>query len=191
MTKTKALLVVSVIVTFAAGTAAGLLVSRTGHGPPGPSWLASELNLTDRQRDEMHGIWSEVMRAGGRAQWEKSKAFVQERDEAIAALLTDAQRPQYDAILQECARKMEELAQEGKARFEQAIEETKKILTPEQALKYEELMKRGPGGPGDRPPGGPGGGPPGPPPPWGKGHRPHAGPREAAPEKDTAPRGGE
>lgn len=188
MTKTKALLVVSVIVTFAAGTAAGLLVSRTGHAPPGPSWLASELNLTDRQRDEMHRIWSEVMRAGGRAQWEKSKAFVQERDEAIAALLTEAQRPPYDAILKECARKMEELAQEGKARFEQAIAETKKILTPEQVLKYEELMKRGPGGPGDRPPGGPGDGPP---PPWGKEHRPHAGPREAAPEKEAAPHGGE
>jgi len=156
MTKTKILLVLVFLVTFAAGAVAGRLSAQSGHRPPGRSFLAAELNLTSEQREQMHNIWSEVMGEGGRRQWEQRRLLGQERDQAIAALMTPEQKPQYDKILQDYARKVEELSQERKKAFDQAVERTKQILTPEQAAKYEELLKKSP----ERGPGGPGGGPP-------------------------------
>jgi len=151
MTKAKALLIVAFVVTFAAGAAVGLLVSRAEDRRHGPSWLEAELDLTDRQREQMRQIWSEAMRAGRSGHWERMKALTESRDQAIAALLTEAQQSQYDAILQDYAAKIDELHQEGKRAFEQAVERTKQILTPEQAKKYDELLKRRPKrGPGDR-----------------------------------------
>jgi len=151
MTKAKVLLTVAFVVTFAAGAAVGLLMSSPGHRPRGPSWLTAELELTDQQREQMHEIWSEAMRAGRSGHWERRKALAEHRDQAIAALLTEAQRTQYDSILQDYAAKMEELHQEGKLAFEQAVERTKQILTPEQAKKYDELFEeRKKRGPGDR-----------------------------------------
>lgn len=180
MTKTKMLLILSFAVTFAAGAAVGILASRPGHPPRKPSWLTAELNLTDQQRDQMRDIWSEVMRTGGRNEREQRKALSQQRDQAIAALLTDAQQPQYESILQNHTRKVEELAQERKRTFEQAVERTKQILTPEQATKYDELMKsRHDRGPGDRPG-----------PPWGGPPPPHTGPPGPPPDNRPTPRGG-
>ena len=133
MTKARVLLVLAFVVTLAAGVAAGLLASRLVHQPRGPSWLAAELDLTSQQREQMHTIWSEIMRAEGRRQWEQRKALAQERDDAIAALMTEDLRPQYEKILEEYSRKMDELGQERTRAFEQAVEQTRKILTPEQA----------------------------------------------------------
>ena len=175
MTKTKILLVLVFLVTFAAGAVAGRLSAQSGHRPPGRSFLAAELNLTSEQREQMHNIWSEVMGEGGRRQWEQRRLLGQERDQAIAALMTPEQKPQYDKILQDYARKVEELSQERKKAFDQAVERTKQILTPEQAAKYEELLKKAP----DR---GGFGGPPGAPP-WGDRGPPRHGPQEP-PGKD-------
>jgi Spy/CpxP family protein refolding chaperone len=131
----------------------------------------------------MHTIWSEVMRADGRHQREQRKALAQERDDAIAALMTEDLRPQYENILKEYNRKMDELGQERTQAFEQAVEQTRKILTPEQAGKYDALLKKqreqSPGEPsGLRPP-------------WGEGRRPRPGSEEGTPEKEAVPRGGE
>jgi len=151
MTKAKVLLTVAFVVAFAAGAAVGLLMSSPGHRPRGPSWLTAELGLTDQQREQMHEIWSEVMRAGGSDRWERRRALAQHRDEAVTALLTEAQREQYDSILRDYGAKMDELDQERKQAFEQAVERTKQILTPEQAKKYDELFEeRRKRGPGDR-----------------------------------------
>lgn len=153
------LLVLAFVATFAAGVATGFLASRTRRRPRGPSWLASELNLTNEQRDQMHRIWSEAMRAAGSERWEQRKSLVRERDDAIAALLTDEQQPPYNRILQDYEDKKAAMEGERKKRFEQAVEQTKQILTPEQAAKYEQLLKDPPDrGHGDRHR---------PPPPWG------------------------
>jgi Spy/CpxP family protein refolding chaperone len=144
MTKTKILLVVVFLVTFAAGAVAGRLSVQSGHRPPGSSFLAAELNLTSEQREQMHNIWTEVMGEGGRRQWEQRRLLGQERDQAIAALMTPEQKPLYDKILQDYTRKVDELSQERKKAFDQAVERTKQILTPEQAAKYEELLKKMP-----------------------------------------------
>lgn len=173
MTKIKAILIVSFLVTFAAGVVTGLLVARLDHPPRGPSWLEAELNLTSEQREQMHRIWSEVMGSTMSPRGEQGRALRQERDQAIVALLTDEQKQKHDAILKEYVRKDAELSDQRKQAFEEAIRRTKEILTPEQASKYDELMKKerdrgfsGPprGGHRGPPPGGPGGPPPGPPP---------------------------
>jgi len=177
MTKIKAILVVSFLVTFAAGVATGLLIAHLPPRPRGPSWLESELNLTSQQREQMHNIWSEVMGATMGQRMEQGRALRQERDQAIVALLTDEQHPRYDAILKEYARKDGEMSEQRKQAFEEAIRRTKEILTPEQADKYDELMKKqrergfGP------PHGGHRGPPPGP-------------PTEPPPDNTLTPRGG-
>jgi len=171
MTRIKAILIVSFLVTFAAGAATGLLADRLDHRPPGPSWLEAELDLTSQQREQMHAIWSEVMGTMMRQHGEQREALRQQRDQAIVALLTDEQRSRYDAILKEFAGKEEEMSQQRKQAFDEAVKRTKEILTPQQVAKYEELLKmqreRGFGPPRGKhrgPPGGPPGPSPGPPP---------------------------
>jgi len=188
MTRTKVLLIAAFVVTLAAGVAVGLSVSRVQHRPHGPSWLAAELNLTDRQREQMHEIWSEAMSTAGRGRWEQHRAFVEERDQAILDLLTDEQRARYDAIQQEYENKREALDEQRQRAFEQAVERTKGILTPEQAAKYEELMKNRPHpGRGDRR----GRGEHGPPPPRGGEPRPPKPPDAQENHPPTPPRGEE
>jgi Spy/CpxP family protein refolding chaperone len=170
MTRTKAILAAAFLLAFAAGTSVGLFASRPAVSQPLPrpagprggpeSFLARELNLSKDQQEQMRKIWSEVMGPGGRGPFDRRSALAQDRDQAVLALLTEEQRVKYDAILQDHAAKLEALSQERKRAFENAVERTKEILTPEQAAKYEELMKkqrdRGPGGPpGFSGPGGP------------------------------------
>jgi Spy/CpxP family protein refolding chaperone len=190
MTKTKVLLVVAFVATLAAGIVVGLSVSRARHRPHGPSWLAAELDLSDAQRQQMHEIWSETMSNAFRSRWEQRRAMAEARDQAILDLLTDEQRARYDAILEAYARKRKEMEQQREEAFKQAVERTKQILTPEQAAKYEELLKKRPKhGPGDRRGRGDRRGPP----PWG-GKPPHRGPPPEngdARKPPSAPRGEE
>ena len=153
MTKTKAILLGAFLLVFAAGAALGVLIGRSGRPRERAGWLTAELNLTDPQREQMHQVWSEVMGAGFREQGQQRAAMAQDRDRAIAALLSESQRSQYEAIQQNHLRRVEELSQERRRAFENAVERTKGILTPDQARKYEEWMKRQ----GERGMGGPGG----------------------------------
>lgn len=138
MTRFKVILFVSFLLTFVAGTSLGLLTSWPKSRSPHRSRLWRELNLSEEQRNQMREIWSEVM--GSRR--EKRRTLARERDEDIVALLTDEQRPQYEQIVREYKKKMDELSQERQRRIQEAVERTKQILTPEQARKYEELRKQ-------------------------------------------------
>ena len=142
MTKTKIILLVSFVLTAAAGAAVGMLVSWPKPRRPHRPGLAEELGLSAEQQQKMRKIWSEVMGLPGRHRGEERRALAQERDEAIVALLTDEQLPGYKEIVREYERKLEELSQERRRRVEEAVERTKQILTPEQAVKYEELLKK-------------------------------------------------
>jgi Spy/CpxP family protein refolding chaperone len=158
MTKTKAILFVAFLLAFAAGTSLGVFVAKPAeHHKERPSWLTRELNLTPEQQSEMSAIWKEYMESFPRQQQgERRAALAQQRDQDILALLSAEQRAKYDAIQQDYTHKVEELSQERKRAFDDVIAKTKAILTPAQATKYEELMKRphergmGMGGPGFR-----------------------------------------
>jgi Spy/CpxP family protein refolding chaperone len=171
MTRTTLILLAAFLLAFAAGTSVGLFANwpASSESPPslppprasrphgGPeSFLARELGLTAEQQEQMKQIWSEVMSPGGRGPLDRRSALAQERDQAVLALLTEEQRSRYDAIQQDYAARVEALSQERKKAFDGAVERTKAILTPEQAAKYEDLMKRqrerGPSGPPGRGP---------------------------------------
>ncbi len=144
MTKIKAILLLSFLLVFAAGTSLGVLLTRS-HRPPRPrpqSWLTTELNLTKDQQDQMRKIWSEIMGASFRQDAERRAALMQQRDQAILALLTEAQRRDYEAVQEDFAHKMDQMSAERKQAFDEAVARTKRILTPEQAAKYDDLMTR-------------------------------------------------
>ena len=158
MTKTKAVLLGAFLLAFAAGTSLGLFVAKpvpTTHR----SMLAAELNLTAEQSDKMQQTWADVMGTLGKQHGERRTAAAQERDQALTALLAElpeAQRARYEAIQQRYSQTVEELSQERKKAFDEAVERIKQMLTPEQGQKYVEWLKkqreRGGGGPGFRGP---------------------------------------
>lgn len=157
MSRTRLILLGCFVISFAAGVLTGLVVSRLREHPHRRSPLSSQLKLTKEQQEQMRQIWSNVMSPHEGRRGESRAALAQERNQAVVAILTEDQRPAYEAVLQEYTRKMDELSQARRRRFEEAVERTKRILTPEQARKYEELLKerrgRRPGGPpGQRPP---------------------------------------
>ncbi|MDD4888374.1 MAG: Spy/CpxP family protein refolding chaperone [Phycisphaerae bacterium] len=158
MTKTKLILVACFLLVFLAGGSLGMLLFRCKAKPEPRSWLADELKLTDAQREQMRKIWSEAPGPWSRASNEKRHAAATQRDGDIRELLSEPQRMRYEAIQKDFAKAMEDLSQEQRKAFDEAVAKTKQILTPEQAEKYAAIMKRqrdhGPGGPG-----GPGGSP--------------------------------
>ena len=155
MIKTRVILAGSLSLVFAAGISLGLLVGRKPAAAPRPSpgsWLTQELNLSPEQREQMKKIWFESMGEGFRRDSEQRRAFAQERDQQIRDLLGPQQQQRYEAVQAQYAKRLEELSQQRKARFEEAVARTKKILTPEQVVKYDQMLKQqrehGPGGPG-------------------------------------------
>lgn len=80
---------------------------------------------------------------------ERSQDLARERDQRILAMLSDDQKLKYETAQQDYARKSDELSQERKKAFDEAVRQTKLILTPEQVAKYDEWLKkerdRGPG----------------------------------------------
>ncbi len=158
MTRTKAVLLVSFVLVFVAGLAAGRLTARRRPRHRGRSWLTSELNLTPDQRDQMQEIWSEATRQprAPREDWAQAR---RERDEAVRELLSDEQTEEYDRIIREREERRQAMADRRRKAFEDAVARTKEILTPEQRAKYDEIRsrmpergRRGPFGPGMRGP---------------------------------------
>ena len=148
MNKTYFVISACFLFCFAAGLSTGVLITRVSEPPPREhSWLGSRLKLTPQQREQMARIWSQAAE-GPRRGGEQRAAAARQRDQAIAALLTAEQKPQYETILQDYHRQLEQISAERRAAFERARQQTKAILTPEQARRYDDLLKERPGGPG-------------------------------------------
>ena len=183
---TKLMVLVGFCVAFAAGVVAGRgrgvmngaststpnVTPTTGPGPHhggpgGPGWLAKELSLTSEQQEQLRQIWSETATRGRGEREDQRRQLRKDREDAIAALVRPEDKDKFQQIQDTYTKKMEELDQQWRASFDNAVRKTKEILTPDQRTKYEELLKRNqwdrggpPGGPrGDRPPGPAGDGP--------------------------------
>lgn len=141
MNKTRIVMIVAFLLVFAAGASLGLLINRSKPSSHRFSVLATELNLTPQQREQMENIWENVMGAVSRDHGQKRTALQQERDRAILSLIPDDQRAKYELVQQYYAFKMDSLSKERDRAYEQAVEQSKKILSPEQAQKYDVLMK--------------------------------------------------
>ncbi len=143
MTKIKTVLIISFLVIFAAGVGVGLFVGWRTRPHRGGSRLTRELNLTQKQREQMRKIWTESYRGAARqAIRERKQELRKERDQALQNLLDDKQKAQYQQITEEYSRKQAELSEERKKLRQDAIEKTKLILSESQRKKFEELLKK-------------------------------------------------
>jgi Spy/CpxP family protein refolding chaperone len=163
--KTKVIVIIGFFIAFVAGAVLGLQLRQPAVAHVNVpqredrSWLRTELGLSPQQEEQMRDIWSNLHNSG-RKHDERRRQLRDERDEAIAALLPASAMGDYDKVLAAYSDKMSQLSAERDKGFAEAVEKTKKILTPAQQTKYEEFLKRregpGPGGPrGDRGPHGP------------------------------------
>jgi Spy/CpxP family protein refolding chaperone len=142
------------IMAFAAGLLVGRQTSRIASAPPEESssttrpsggrhgWLVQALDLDASQQKQLGEIWSDPARRGGREREERRRELRRERDEAIAALVPPEHYGKYDQILEHYFNQLDAIDREMRASFDTAVEQTKLILTPEQRVKYEALLKR-------------------------------------------------
>ena len=66
----------------------------------------------------------------------------QERDQDILSLIPDDQRSKYELVQQYYSFKMDSLSRERERAFEQAVEQTKKILTPDQLAQWKAMGEK-------------------------------------------------
>jgi Spy/CpxP family protein refolding chaperone len=139
-------------VAFAAGLTVGMgkpwnssgaLVSSapTTHPTTQRSFLLAALNLTPDQQEKMKTIWAD----GGdfrREQMDRRNQCRTDRDDALVGLMSPDQKTKYDEIQKDYREKLDAIDQEFRAEFQRKVDETMKILTPEQQAKYRELLAR-------------------------------------------------
>lgn len=149
MNRMRLTIAVLFVVAFAAGVAVGLTVRQWDEQPQRRgSWLGRELDLTESQRREMAEIWSAVGRDTWRQDMDRRRALQRQRDQAIQALVPAEQQEELQRVLDEYSSAMAELSRARRQAFDDAVEKTKAILTPEQREKYESFLARRPRRPG-------------------------------------------
>ena len=133
------------VLTLAAGAAVGLLAYRFLPGITGSqtqdmrSPLAAELDLTPDQARQMQRIWESVQETAGESLLQ-GRALEMGREKAYEAILTPAQKSEYDKIKLDYNVRIEQLKTQRDAVFQKALEQTRALLTEPQRQKYEKLL---------------------------------------------------
>jgi Spy/CpxP family protein refolding chaperone len=131
----------------------------TEQSRPVRPWPWDQLGLSADQRSKMDAIWAQT-----RQQIEKTlkhrRDMETDRETAIRNLLTDSQRAAYDKINSDYHQQREDLYDERDKLVEDANDQSRALLDPDQQKKWDLLTKEmrergGMGGMGGRP-GGPG-----------------------------------
>lgn len=139
------------VVAFLAGLIVGLTrVTPQGAGSGGErersrdrgSWLVEQLSLTPQQQEQMKAIWDEAAAGGYRKQRDQRRRMKEELDAAIVDLIREEDQSLYEQLLREHDARLAVMEAEWKRSFQNAIEQTKAILTPEQRVKYEAILTR-------------------------------------------------
>jgi len=146
--RTEIVLIVGLtLIALSAGVFAGVLavrlvsVSRAGSANNGDhTFLSDELQLTATQRDEMRKIW-EGVRKDAVDLYQKAQALQRERDEAIAKILTDQQKAQFEEISKKFANDATDINRQREELYAKAIEQTNGLLNETQRQKYEQILK--------------------------------------------------
>jgi hypothetical protein len=157
MGRSKYILVLTMMLVFAAGLVVGQLWARLpvlkATPPPAdgkPSW-AHDLGLSAEQQKQMDAIWGETRQKIGQT-FEQRRNIDKQRDEAIQSLLNEPQKPAYEKIQSEHRQQRAELDKERGQIIKQAEERSRALLTDEQKKRWD-AMPRGPRGGPPRPSG--------------------------------------
>ena len=144
MKKTSIILSITFVLVFIAGFAVGTVADKKPKHDFG-AFLAEKLDLTDQQQQQMKAIWSQTMskEKTGRHHYKELK---DQRDTAINNLLKPEQLIEYQAILDTYKEQTNALRQARHKAIENAVAQTKKILTPKQQELYEKLRPDKKGG---------------------------------------------
>ncbi|MBI1367265.1 MAG: hypothetical protein GC162_01280 [Planctomycetes bacterium] len=132
--------IICYLVTFAAGTAMGLVAQRRAPQFPDRHSFVESLGLSDEQQQKMHDIWETTMRDSFHSLDDRRRAASKQRNDAVRALLTPEQQTQYDAIYKAYDEQTAEISKARREAFESAQAQTRELLTPDQQVKYDALM---------------------------------------------------
>ncbi len=141
MYKTKIHIIISFILIFLAGLAFGYVFGFKQKMAPQRTWLAQELDLNTEQEKKIKEIWTAVVQKTGSTPDEEKIKIAAERDRKVLEILNPEQVPDYSKIQEEFGNNIKSLANDRKTAISGAVEQTKKILTEEQRIKYETLLK--------------------------------------------------
>jgi Spy/CpxP family protein refolding chaperone len=145
MSKLRIIVTVVFLLVFGAGIVVGMVQSRvTGiphAGGSGEGHIDQELGLSPAQAEKMKQIWS-PMGDLRREHDEKMKRAAAARDERIKGLLSPDQVAAFEKVKGEYDATVEQLRAQRRQTVEGCIQQTRAILSPEQAEKYEQMLER-------------------------------------------------
>lgn len=142
MNKTRWMMLIAFLLSFAAGAVFGALFHRAHSSETSPMGLARSLNLKPEQETKLQQIWSDLIHKPSAYPDEERLRLARERDAEIRKLLTPEQLSQFEKISENFTQQLREQALRRKARIEEAVKNTKEILTEEQRKKYEILLQK-------------------------------------------------
>jgi len=145
--RTKLLMLVTFIVALSAGVGGGLVLSRhlsmTTLQPvsaPDHSSLAEDLQLSAEQREQMRRIW-EGAQERGKSYYDEVQKLQKGRDDDMVGLLNVEQKARFEKIAHDYADRFSDLINRREAMFDDAVNQTRKILNPTQRERYEQILR--------------------------------------------------
>lgn len=145
--KTKVLMIATFVVALSAGAGAGMVVARhfflTGVSdsiPGDRSSLAEDLQLSPEQRIEMRRIW-EGAQERGKGYYDEIQKLQKGRDDELVGLLNVEQKAKFKKIAEDYADRFSNVVNRREAMFDDAVNATRKILTPAQRERYEKILR--------------------------------------------------
>jgi len=144
MTRTKVIILIACILSMGAGVEVGMLRARTEPGKEDSraSWLIKELNLTPDQQRGMEAIWKEMVRSKGAEFRDEMMKLHQEREAAVAGLMSPEQSEKYQQIHAQFMEKGRQLWKRMEQEFLAAAEKTRQLLNETQRVRYDILLKQ-------------------------------------------------
>ena len=147
----KLLVVGLTVLGLCAGVVAGMLVSRLpatiapagiGDAPMTamPTPLVEELALSADQQKQMRRIWEDV-RSKVQDCFVRASNLQKQRDEEIVKILSEEQKAQFEKIAKRFREVDLTISAEREQIFNEAIHQTRALLTDDQRLKYDRILK--------------------------------------------------
>jgi len=135
------------ILMLVAGLVMGMLVTRirsltqsAGDSTSENGSLVEQLHLTPDQRDRMRAIW-EGARDDIHDCYHDADSLQRQRDQAIAAILTDKQKVEFEKIAADFANRFADLNHKRDQVIQSAVNRTNQMLDAEQRSKYKEILR--------------------------------------------------